>query len=396
MKISERIYIIKRYFQAFVYKLIFCVCSIFPIKNNKITCSSFEGGGFCCNPKYIAMELHKLETDLDIIWFVKDLNKEFPDYIHAVKDTPWNRAYHMSTAKVWVDNSRQKFGTRKRKGQYYMQTWHGQIGFKPIGHLRGESFSKIADIVSSYDARMIDAWISNSKWSSNVFRKAFYNEPIVEIGSPRTDLFYKNNKILNQMIREKYDIKEDEKILLYAPTFRGGNQKERRCVKADEFGFSVDLIKNVLLKKTKSNWSVLVRLHPQIVISKAERGDNFNGAIDVSDFDDIYELLAITDIFITDYSSAAFDAAMRYIPVMLYAKDFEDYIKDRGKLLWDVNNLPFDMARNIDELVQIILKWDNKRYRKKVEKLFETCGVKEDNMSSYRAASIILKNMKKR
>ena len=119
---------------AFFNSLCFYICRIFPIDNKLVSVCTFEGrGGFGCNPKYIIQELHNRKPDCKIIWFVNDMNKEFPDYIHKVPNTLWSRAYWLSRSKVWIDNYRKPYGTVKRKRQYYVNTWHANMGFKNIG-----------------------------------------------------------------------------------------------------------------------------------------------------------------------------------------------------------------------------------------------------------------------
>ncbi|MBQ5731952.1 MAG: hypothetical protein IIV59_02215, partial [Selenomonadaceae bacterium] len=64
------------------------------MKKNRIAVCTFEGrGGFGCNPKYLVQELHRRNPGYEFIWLVNDINKEFPEYVHKVKNTLWNRAY---------------------------------------------------------------------------------------------------------------------------------------------------------------------------------------------------------------------------------------------------------------------------------------------------------------
>ena len=129
----------------------------YPIHQNKIVFSSFEGdGGFGCNPRYIAEELHKLDGSLEMIWLLHDTKKEFPAYIEPVKDSVENIVYHLATAKVWIDNYRKPYGALKREGQLYIQTWHGSMGIKAVGLYRGSLFPKIARMVSEWDSSLCD------------------------------------------------------------------------------------------------------------------------------------------------------------------------------------------------------------------------------------------------
>ena len=124
MKINT--YILKRKLKAEICRIPYYICGLLPVKKNKIVFSAFEGGGYCCNPKYIAEELIDREKKsnnfamYDMYWLVNDISKEFPPQIKKIKNNLWNRAYHLSTAGIWIDNARKNYGTRKRKQQHYI------------------------------------------------------------------------------------------------------------------------------------------------------------------------------------------------------------------------------------------------------------------------------------
>ncbi|WP_318526229.1 CDP-glycerol glycerophosphotransferase family protein [Methanobrevibacter arboriphilus] len=52
--------------------------------------------------------------------------------------------------------------------------------------------------------------------------------------------------------------------------------------------------------------------------------------IDIDITEDINDLLFITDILISDYSSVVFEAALLDIPMLFYAFDLENYISERS------------------------------------------------------------------
>lgn len=388
-------YIRKRKLKAMLSKIPYYIFGMLPIKKNKIVFSAFEGGGYCCNPKYIAEELIKREHECgekyELIWLVNDTSKKFPVEIKKKKNNLFNRAYQLSTANVWVDNARKNYGTRKRKNQYYILTWHGMIGFKPVGRLRGESFSKIAELVSMDDAKNVDVLLSNSDWCSDVWSNAFWNEPVVKTGSPRCDVLFNHRDKKRGEIRQKYGLKKETNIVMCAPTFRGGSQAEERKVLAETSTIDFKQLKANLEEKFGGEWIVFVRLHPQLALRGISLDMNKeDGIIDVTLVDDMYELLAATDAFVSDYSSAAFDAALLKIPVFLYVDDLDDYVADRGKLLWLFEDIPFSMAKNNMELEMIIKEFDKEKYLKKIDKTFYKMGLFEDGKASKRVVDLII------
>lgn len=240
------------------------------------------------------------------------------------------------------------------------------------------------------DSKNVDALLSNSDWCSDVWEKAFWNEPVVKTGSPRCDILFNHREEKRVEIRQKYGLKEDTKIVMCAPTFRGGSQTKERKVFAEDYTIDFKLLKENLKDKFSGEWIVFVRLHPQLALRGISSPNNKdNGIIDVTLVDDMYELLAATDVFVSDYSSAAFDAALLRIPVFLYVDDLEDYVSDRGTLLWDIEDIPFPMAKDNKELSENINSFDMYEYKKKLEKLFKNIKLIEDGKAAERVVELI-------
>ncbi|WP_186423845.1 CDP-glycerol glycerophosphotransferase family protein [Lacrimispora celerecrescens] len=390
---SEERYIRKRKRECYRTNLFYHLLRLFPINKKKIVFTTFEGdGGYCCNPRYIAEELLKKKEKFEIIWLVNNMEKQFPNGIKKVKNTFFNRAYHLTTAKAWVDNSRKAYGTAKRKKQLYIQTWHAALEFKPVGKFRGKLFPRIAYMVSEYDSKLADYVTSNSEWCTKLYPEMLlYNGDIIKTGSPRCDIFINRREETYQYIRERYHMPQDAKIALFAPTFRGGSQKGNRQVFTEESTIDFKRLVNALERKFGGTWFVFLRLHPQL----AAQLDQFplsNGAtnmIDVSQADDMNELAAASDVLVTDYSSSAFDVINMYMPVFLYADDLEQYTEERGRLMWDMYSLPFSVAKDNDELVENIAKFDAGIYKKKIEEFSQEYGVLEDGHASERVVDLL-------
>ena len=389
----EKKYIKRRKKIAFLTYIFYNVMRIFPINKKKIVFTTFEGdGGYCCNPRYIADELLKRDKGFELIWLINNTAKQFPPGIRGIKNSFWNRAYHLATASVWIDNSRKTYGTAKRKNQLYIQTWHAAIGFKPVGLFREKLFPKIAYLVSEHDSKLIDYVISNSEWCTRLIPDMLlYNGTIIKTGSPRCDIFFIRREEIYRDIRSRYALPQDAKIVLFAPTFRGGSQKGSRKVFVEEPTLDFSRTIKALEQKFGGTWFVFLRLHPQLAaqFNKFPLKNGVTGMIDVSQADDMNEIAAASDVLITDYSSSAFDVINMYMPVFLYTEDLEKYIKERGKLMWDMHSLPFSVAEDNDELVENIEKFDTEEYKKKVDEFSQEHGVLEDGHASERVVDTI-------
>jgi len=388
----------KRKRKAYMIHHFYHMLRIFPVKKGKIVFTTFEGdGGFCCNPRYIAEELlHRQRSDRDeryeLIWLVNDMKREFPAGIQKVKNTFLNRAYHLATAQVWVDNSRKAYGTAKRKNQLYIQTWHAALEFKAVGMFRGKLFPRIAYLVSRYDSRLADYVLSNSEWCTQRYPKMLlYDGKILKTGSPRCDIFTTKRTELYRSIRERYGIPSDGKVVMFAPTFRGGGQKGKRQVYSEEPTLDFEMLSNTLHEKFGGTWYIFLRLHPQLAaqMEGIPLKNQSEYMVDVSQADDMNEVLAAADVFVTDYSSSAFDAVNMRIPVFLYADDLKEYVEDRGELMWDMKKLPFEVAETNEELREIIRGFEQKGYEDAVGEFLAECGVVEDGKASARVADVI-------
>ncbi len=401
----EKKYLRKRIWAARIQSIPFYLCRIFPVKPKKIVFCCIEGTtGYTCNPKYIAEEFIRRNREADeryeLVWLVNDTTKDFPREIKVYKNTLRNRAYHLSTAGFWIDNSRKQLECRKRKGQIYIQTWHAKLGFKPTCLDRGASFSRIAYLVSKHDSEMIDYWLSNSDWYDKTLPTgSLYEGKAFRSGSPRCDILVKATqdascqKQVKEQICKRLNIGTADidqlHFMMYAPTFRGGSQKEDRTVEVGNHFPDYGRVKEALESRFGGRWILLLRLHPQLVARNLDGNVSDLAAMDVSRVDDMYEILAGCDAFMTDYSSAAFDAAVMQIPIFLYCDDYQEYEGERGKLLWDLRKLPFPLAEDNGELVQRIRDFDEDAYRTALDKLSEETGVVEDGAASGKVVELI-------
>lgn len=369
------------------------------IVRNRIVFSSFEGdGGFCCNPRYIAEELIN-RGGYEIVWLTHEPARHmFPKEIHVVKDTVENQVYWLSTAQMWIDNYRKPWGTVKREEQIYIQTWHASMGFKAVGLYRGSKFPKIARLVSEADSMLIDYMLSNSEYCDRIYpKKLLYNGKTIRSGSPRCDCLIKKKKELHQKIRKQYGIPQDAKLVIYAPTFRGGTQKDKKNVSIDIPSLDFEKMKKTLTCKFGGEWFVLLRLHPQLAAkyNKMQIRNATDHMIDVSMHEDMSELLGSSDTLITDYSSCAFDAMFAHIPVFLYAEDVQEYIKNRGRFMWTKDQLPFLTAQTNEELMDNIAGYDQNLYVKKADSFMKRYDVVENGDASRVVADKIEELLKK-
>ena len=374
-----------RFFKSLPFKFL-------PINNKKIVFSNYLGFGYGCNPKYIAEEILNTRKDLKLVWIVdsKKGDFKFPKGIEKV-DNIIQALFELATAKIWVDNYHKvnfiKKHLQKRKGQYYIQTWHGSLGIKKIeADVHSLTNTKNWKNEALANASMQDFLISNSDFEDDVYKSAFWNKgEILKIGHARNDIFFKDNANLKQRILEFYNLKKDTKILIYAPTFRQGYSCET-------YNINYPNLKRALEEKFKGEWVIFVRMHKNICKRFDFSKEEF--IIDVSDYDDMQELMAISDVLITDYSSCIFDFMLSRKPAFIYATDIEKYEKERG-FYYSIYDTPFLVAKNNTELVANITSFDGEIYQLDVEKFLLGKGCIDDGKASIRIAKLITNLLEK-
>ncbi len=373
---------LEKYLRVYFSILFFLI----PIKENKIVVCNYYGKGYGDNGKYIVEKIIKKGLDYDIVWLLnKDLMKKnsLPTQVRAVKYGSLRGLYELATAKVWIDNCRKTFYPLKRKGQFYIQTWHGGIALKKVEKDVQEKLGAFYVKAAKKDSKMADLFVSNSKFCTNMYRRAFWYEGrILECGSPRNDILLSHDTHVKEKVREYFDLNENTNILIYAPTFRADYS-------VDVYKIDFNELIKVLEKKIGGKWCVLVRLHPNI--SYKSNFINYNSkVINATDYEDMYELLAVSDILITDYSSTMFEFSLAYKPVFLYAPDIESYKKDRN-FYFDIFGLPFPVAETQHQLYTQIENFDQERYSIRLKNFFEQLGVVERGNAADKVVEEIVK-----
>lgn len=363
--------------------LIMYVCRIFPIKKNKVILVSYNGKGYGDGSKAVTEALLNNHEPLDIVWAVKPQFKDtLPDQVRYVKFNSLQYLYELSTAKVWVDNVRKSKAIVKRYNQFYIQLWHGCYALKKIEKDVENHLGRNYVASAKHDSKLANLMVSGSAFFTNIIRRAFwYNGEILECGSPRIDSLFNPKEGIMEAVCSKLGIEPNQKIILYAPTFRNDYN-------VDCYSLNYSQIRETLKQTDGIDYTILVRLHPNV--SNKDNLIEYNEhIINASKYPDINELILASDIIITDYSSVMFEAAMIGKPVFLFATDIDEYSSDRG-FYFDIRNLPFPLSQSNDELINNILSFNQKNYEKETEKFFATLQPFENGTAARQVADQII------
>ena len=256
----------------------------------------------------------------------------------------------------------------KKKGQFFIQTWHGDRPLKKILYEIDGFNHYVAD------KDITDLCIAGSDSGEKQFRSSFrFNGEIMKVGTPRNDRLVKDDYEYSMEIKQILGIDKEKKILLYAPTFRD-SQKSKQNVNVD--------LESTLehLSKKGDKWICLVRAH------SASMGlmitcDNFR-YFDVTSYPDMTDLLCIADMLITDYSSCAGDFIVRKKPVILALFDKDYYRSNCRGFAYDIEKTGFLIAENQEELNKIIDTYSKDDYKQNCEIVAKFFGVFESGQAS--------------
>ncbi len=355
MKIKEFLYH-KIYFRL----LEKCIDWFFylPVKNNKIVFLHDFGNGYGDSPKVLAQEIMRRGLPYDMVWLVNDMKLEFPHPIRKVLMSRIKSVYELATAKVIITTAKSKYYLKKKSTQFFVYIPHGQIGAKYVERQAGDTLSKGYIDGSIWHSKVSNLFISSSKLhTEEELTWYWYDGEVMECGLPRNDIFFHYTPEDVQDIKKKVGIPDGVKIVLYGPTFRNEPSNE-------PYAIDTERVLHTLEQKTGGKWIFLFRAHPNFVWYGKPAFEYSDKVMDVTNYPDMQDLLLISDVLISDYSSAMFDFNLMHRPVFLFTKDIEAYQKMRGLKDWYFK-VPFPFCHNNDELVSAIANYNEQEYRQK-------------------------------
>ena len=323
------------------------------------------GGNYCDNARAVSERLHERYPDSNIYWFFNSKcsnNTHIPKYVHPV--TSLSSMYvNMATAKYWFVCGVLHFGLYKSKKQVYVNMWHGDRGFKKV--LNDKLVGKAAE-ADTFETKYCDLMTSGSDIFNRKARTAFrYFGKLLQCGSPRCDLLLKKDKSKYNRIKKELNIQDGIKVLLYAPTFRDNNKYSQKE------NVDIDRVLSCLEKKTSEEWICLGRFHP---MTHGRNTFNNKKIIDVTDYFDMVDLLYISDVLLTDYSSSAGDFILKNKPVLIYQADRDDYVKNDRQFYFKIEDSPYWIAKSQEELENFINGMTEENVRQNCKDVYEFFG----------------------
>lgn len=263
-----------------------------------------------------------------------------------------------------------------RQSQRVVQLWHACGAFKKFGQ-RGTNMSVHADI--AYHAQYNIVSVSSDK-IRGIYADAFNIDvhKVKALGCPRTDLFYDKKLVedTKERVYQTYPEFRNRYIIIYAPTFRD--------IGDDRTQFKPELDFDKLSGELLPEQMFVVCPHPIMRNKIVEKSyDNIRVVRDFSTND----MMLVSDMLITDYSSVIFEYALLRKPIAFYCYDLLNY--NRGFYLNYPDDLPGDVYENQEELTAYLRSEDKDKLTEKYDTFIRNYMSACDGHSCERIADMI-------
>lgn len=340
-----------------LFRVLFNIMKLFPLQNKVCFVVSFGD-----NSLYVYEEMRQQNRHEQVVFLKKSacsLKAEQTEDATIINFETMNlidmfrSIYHLATSQyIMIDNYYGFLATANFKEVVQViQLWHASGAVKKfgLGDLSVLNRSNVAKkrFISVY--RKFNKIVVGSEEMAKIFTEAFNLDSgvILRSGVPRTDIFYdkvKREQIINRLYHQN-PLLRDKQVILYAPTYRDDS--------IDEFKLQLDLEK--LQTELGENSVLILKLHPVIKQSAKQYEQLYKGFVfDFSTYQNVNELLLITDLLITDYSSIHYEYSILKKPMLFFAYDLESYQSTRGIIGNYRHQVPGPIVTTTEELLQCI------------------------------------------
>ncbi len=323
---------------------------ICKINNKQILFVSYGGRKFDDSPKAIYDEIcrRKEFDDWNLFWaFVEPELYNIPRGSKIKIDTLVFLKV-LLTSHIWVSNSGMTRGVEYNdKRIIKIETWHGSVLKKGCGdensHVLGGKRKKHCAVdLATIRCAQSEIDVDVLSWLFNASKDSF-----VKAGFPRNDELANSTEEDKVNARKILGIPFDKKVILYMPTWRQYDLDPSNNIFCKP-PINIDYWRNELGK----DYILLIRTHYAVSSALALNDDEF--VKNVSNYPKINDLYLVSDILISDYSSAIIDYSILERPIFCFAYDYEKYLEKIGLYLDLEKELPEHFYKTEKDLINKI------------------------------------------
>jgi len=332
------------------------IFKLFPLKHKLWIFGAQNGEAFADNSKFLFEYIIEEQPSIDAVWITRS-----KDILKKLRENNLPVQHNLSILGLWymVRAEVIVFSTSRsdmlfihhKIGRKIVNLWHG-MPIKKIAYDYGPHKpenknlkAKVWDtFVADFQHTDVDIIASTSPFYNKILTSSFRNNNTFVTGQPRTDVFYKWNK---KAIKDKLGFSEDKIIVTYMPTHRAyGTGKMNPKI----FENNNKMHQFFREQGVKLVW----KYHKNMLINYDPNLETADQIVDLTRNNvDPQELLFITDILITDYSSCYIDFLLFNSPIVFY--HYDDYEESDNALYFSIKeNNPGPIVNTEMELGQVI------------------------------------------
>lgn len=326
-----------------------------PVAPHVILWESNHGASIGCHPLALFrwMVDRPEYANLIHVWGIND-NNGIPADLRGRDNVVFVRLHSreymqvLATAGYLVNNVSFAPYFVRRPEQRYLNTWHG-TPFKTLGRSMRGGILEYENLQRNFQlTTLLMAPNELTEWALIEDHDLLdsYRGTSIITGSPRLDTSIGIKEEGKRFLRRRLGIAEGDsrKLLLYAPTWRGGVSERSLDSEA--------LIADLTAMAGRDDVHVVYRAHR--LSEKLLKGMRLPVTVVPRDID-TNELLAAVDILVTDYSSIFFDYMPQRRPIVLYMHDLDEYRTTRGLYLnpEDVPGIKCYDQANLSEAIRL-------------------------------------------
>lgn len=373
--------------KRYLYEKVF---SKMKMLEDMVIFESFFGKSYSDSPKYIFEYLNeKYPGKYNYMWVNAGKKLKLPYPSRQMKRFSFKYFFYMARAKYIVFNGRQPQYFIKRKGNVFLETWHGTPLKKLVFDMEDVTTASPLYKEQFYiQTRSWDYLVAPNQFSEDIFRRAFmYDGQMLETGYPRNDILYREGK--EQLMREikaELGIPDDKKVILYAPTWR-----DDEFYGHAQYKFTLKLDLEQMKRELGEEYVVILRTH-YFIADFLDLSQYEGFAWNLSKYDDIARLYLISDILVTDYSSVFFDYANLRRPMLFFTYDLEKYRSVLRGFYMDVEEeLPGPMLFETGEVIESICRIDEvkEEYKEKYDRFCKKYCSWEDGHATEKVVNAV-------
>ena len=380
---------------------------VIPKDKNLWVFGAWFGEKYADNSKYLFEYVNKYHPEIKAIWLTSNQNT-----FKLVKNKGYKVAktyslkgiYYSLRAKVGViSTGLSDINMYLTGNMQIVQLWHGiplkKIMFDDKITFRHPTiFKKLLFFFFPFlkkniyysDALLIATSEEVRRKISSAFKVSLKQVKIT--GYPRNDSFFQEPKEELEFVKKLLQLKmQGKKLAIYMPTHR----KEGR-MNISKFLSNLKFIDE---KLKELNCMLLVKLHyyhisENLHLMKEKEFSNITILDDNLIEGDVYNILRLTDVLITDYSSIYFDYLLLDRPIIFAPFDIEDYLKEDREFYYEYDKVtPGPKARNWNEVLMYVKEAieNPEKYKDEREKIKNIFHKHQDGNSSRRVFNEIIK-----